>query len=98
MKGPSSIGGAKNSPGPGAYQMRTSFENIVGSKIGTENRDKNFKEIQRVSSPGPAAYSIKTTISKNAVTQSAPMFGFGTETRSNRGSMTSLKVPGPGQY
>jgi hypothetical protein len=35
LKGPSSLGGARNSPGPGAYHLAGSFSHIPGSKIGT---------------------------------------------------------------
>ena len=78
LKGPSSLLGTKNCPGPGAYQAKSSFINIPGSKIGTSTRDDDFKKAERVGSPGPGAYRSLQMLSNCSIKQDAPKFGFGT--------------------
>lgn len=43
LKTSASFSSIKHNPGPGAYSLRGSFQNIPGSKIGTSQRDDDFK-------------------------------------------------------
>lgn len=78
LKGPSTLVGTKGAPGPGAYNSRSSFTNIPGSKIGTSTREDDFKAAVRVGSPGPGAYRIETTLSHHVVKLDAPRCKIGT--------------------
>lgn len=42
LKGPSTLLGTKGSPGPGAYQIKSTLNSIVGAKIGSSKRDDDF--------------------------------------------------------
>lgn len=42
LKTPTSFATNRHNPGPGAYNLRGSFVNIPGSKIGTSKRDDEF--------------------------------------------------------
>ena len=85
-------------PGPGAYHLAGSFQNIPGSKIGTSQRDDDIKRAKRLGSPGPGSYRYDTTIAHSALKQDAPKFGFGTSDRKKNLAVGSVVSPGPGQY
>ncbi len=90
--------GDKRTPGPGAYSLRGSFQQIPGSKIGTSQRDDDIKRAQRAGSPGPGTYRYDTTISHSALKQDAPKFGFGTADRNKMMGVGRNMSPGPGAY
>jgi hypothetical protein len=98
LKGPSSLLGGTNSPGPGTYALKGSFVYIPGSKIGTSIRDDEFKKAIRIGSPGPGAYRTATHLVHSANKTDSPVFGFGTSSRDNMPFAGKIVSPGPGAY
>ena len=90
--------GTKKTPGPGAYHLRGSFQNIPGSKIGTSQRDDDFKKAARVGSPGPGTYRYDHTIAHSALKLDAPKYGFGTADKNKLNGVGENVSPGPGAY
>lgn len=98
LKGPSSLVGTKGAPGPGAYNSRSSFINIPGSKIGTSQRDDDIRRATRLGTPGPGAYRENKTLVHCAVKNDAPIYGFGTQSRDKMAFAGQVYSPGPGAY
>ena len=61
------------SPGPGSYALRNSFENMLNGKFGISLReDEEFLRQKKHNIPGPGSYAEKNSTIKH----SAPKYGY----------------------
>lgn len=82
-----------NVPGPGTYNgSAESLNGVKTMKFGTGQRSDLGMNLKK-KSPGPGEHEPDYM----KVSQKAPKWGFGSETRST-GSKYNLQVPGPGNY
>lgn len=89
-------------PGPGYYDdmRQLHYQNMSGSKIGTDKRKAHFLKANGHSNPGPGSYAGNTTFIDKPY---APKFGFGSSQREKdyiglAKKNQSITGPGPGSY